>query len=167
MQSVPTCYILKSPLLRAQITFTWTLLGTEHNYKKNTATFGNNSFLLAQIFDILKIWQNLLIAFQTLKVLMSSALTFRFMTTELLIIPWVFSCDTKRIYLLTSICDKLLGSKCRVFVKLSHVKLLLGKNFLTGHKLRHPIPAQLLLSYKSILRIETFLWASDNFFDSL
>ena len=30
-----------------------------------------------------------------------------------------------KIYLLTSICDKLLGPKYRVFVKLSHVKLFL------------------------------------------
>ena len=32
---------------------------------------------------------------------------------------------------------------------------------------RHPILAQLLVSYNGILRTETFLWASDNFFDSL
>ena len=31
----------------------------------------------------------------------------------------------KNIYLLTSICDKLLGPKYRVFVKLSYVKLFL------------------------------------------
>ena len=31
----------------------------------------------------------------------------------------------QKIYLLTSICDKLLGPKYRVFVKLSHVKLFL------------------------------------------
>ena len=84
-------------LLRVQITSTWTLLETEHNRKKfNTLTFENNTFLLAKIFDILKIWQNLLIAFQTLKVFMSSALTFKSMTNELLVIPWAFSCDTKQ-----------------------------------------------------------------------
>ena len=91
--------------------------------KINAFTFGSNTFLLAQIFDILKIWQNLPIVFQTLKVFMS--LTFKFMTTEFLVFPWAFSCDTKRIYLSVSICDKLLGSKYRVFVKSSHVKLLL------------------------------------------
>ena len=41
----------------------------------------------AQIFDILKIRQNLPIVFQTLKVFMSSALMFKFMTTEFLIFP--------------------------------------------------------------------------------
>ena len=46
-------------------------------------TFGNNTFLLVQILDILKI------------------------------------------YLLMSIYDKLLGLKYRVFVKLSHVKVIL------------------------------------------
>ena len=55
---------------------------------------------------------------------MSSALTFKFMTTEFLVFPGAFSCDTKK-YLLTSICDKLFGLKYRGFVKLSHVKLFL------------------------------------------
>ena len=55
---------------------------------------------------------------------MSSALTFKFMITELLVIPSALSCDTKK-KLFTSICDKFLGSKYRVFVKLSHVKLFL------------------------------------------
>ena len=36
-----------------------------------------------------------------------------------------------------------------------------------GHKQRHPILAQLLVSYNGILRTEIFLWVSDNFFDSL
>ena len=36
----------------------------------------------------------------------------------------------QKIYLLMSICDKLLGPKYKVFVKLSHVKLFLWvKNF--------------------------------------
>ena len=39
--------------------------------------------------------------------------------------------------------------------------------YLIGHKQRHLILAQLLVSYNGILRIEIFLWASDNFFDSL
>ena len=73
----------------------------------------------------------------------------------------------QKIYLLTSICDKLLGSKYRVFAKLSHVKLLLWVKISIGHKQRHPILAQLLLSYKGILIIEIFMWASYNFFDSL
>ena len=67
----------------------------------------------------------------------------------------------------TSICDKLLGPEYRRFVKLSHVKLFLWVKFLIGHKQRHPILAQLFVSYNGILRIEIFLWASDNFFDSL
>ena len=72
------------------------MLGTEHNIKKiNTFTFGNNTFLLAQIFDILKIWQNLPIVFQTLKVFMSSALTFKFMNTEILVFPSAFAYDAK------------------------------------------------------------------------
>ena len=65
--------------------------------KINTFTFGNDTFLLAQIFDILKIRQNLLIVLQTLKVFMSSALTFKFMTTEFLAFPWAISCDIKKI----------------------------------------------------------------------
>ena len=94
-------------------------------YKKiNTFTFENNNFLLAQIFDVLKIWQNLPIVFQTLKVFMSSALTFKFMTTEILVFLELFPV-MKNIYLLMSICDRLLGPKYRVFVKLSHVKLFL------------------------------------------
>ena len=56
---------------------------------------------------------------------MSSELTFKFMTTEFLVFPLAFSYDTKRIYFLTSICDKLLGPKYRVFVKLSHMILFL------------------------------------------
>ena len=36
-----------------------------------------------------------------------------------------------------------------------------------GHKQRRPILAELLVSYNGILRTEIFLWASDNFFDSL
>ena len=51
MQSVSTSYILKSSLsvlellFRVQVTSTWTLLRTEHNYKKiNTFTFGDNTF---------------------------------------------------------------------------------------------------------------------------
>ena len=93
--------------------------------KISTFIFGNNTFLLAQIFDILKIWQNLPIVFQTLKVFMSSALTFEFMTTESLVFPYTFFLWYEKIYLLTLICDKLLGPKYRVFVKLSHVKLFL------------------------------------------
>ena len=57
---------------------------------------------------------------------MPLALTFKFMTTEFLVFLWAFSCDTKKLYFLTSICDKLLGPKYRVFVKLSHVKLFLS-----------------------------------------
>ena len=34
-------------------------------------------------------------------------------------------------------------------------------------KQRHSILAQLLVSYNGIFRTEIFLWASDNFFDSL
>ena len=45
--------------------------------------------------------------------------------------------------------------------------VFVGKNFLIGHKQRHPIPAQLLVSYNGILRTEIFLWAFDNFFSSL
>ena len=86
--------------------------------KKNTFTFGNNTFLLAQIFDILKIWQNLLIVFQTLKVFMSSALTFKFMTTEIFSFSLSFSLWYITIYLST-------GPKIQSFVKLSHVKLFL------------------------------------------
>ena len=50
---------------------------------------------------------------------------FKFMTTEFLVFPSAFPCDTKKFYLITSICDKLMGPKYRVFVKLSHVKLFL------------------------------------------
>ena len=45
--------------------------------------------------------------------------------------------------------------------------VFLGKIFLIGHKQRHPILAQLLVSHNGILRIEIFLWASDNFFGTL
>ena len=47
------------------------------------------------------------------------------------------------------------------------MKLFLWVKFINGHKQRHPIPGQLLVLYNGILRIEVFLWASDNFFDSL
>ena len=50
----------------------------------------------------------------------------------------------KKMYLLTSICDRLLGPKYRFFVKLSHVKLFLCVKFLIGRKQRHPILAKLL-----------------------
>ena len=98
--SVPKLYFeshlsLLELLFRVQVTFTWTLLETEQNIKINTFTFENNTFLLAQISDILKIWQNLRIVFQSLKVFMSSALTFKFMTTEILVFPVAFSCDVK------------------------------------------------------------------------
>ena len=73
----------------------------------------------------------------------------------------------QKVYLLSSIYDKLLGPKYRAFVKLSHVKLFLRVKNLIGHKQRHPVLAQLLVSYNGILRIEIFLWAADNFFDSL
>ena len=86
---------------------------------------GNNTYLLAQIFDILKIWQSLPIVFQTLKAFMSSALKFKFMTTDFFSSSLSFFLWYKKIYLLTSICDKLLGPKYRVFVKLIHVKLFL------------------------------------------
>ena len=64
---------------------------------------------------------------------MSLALTFKFMSTEFLVFSLAFPCDPKKIYLLTSICGKLLGPKYRVFVKLSHVKLFfVGKTFQLG-----------------------------------
>ena len=62
--------------------------------KINTFTFGNNVFLLTQIFDILKIWQNLAIVLESVKVFMSSALMFNFMTTGILVLHWALSCDT-------------------------------------------------------------------------
>ena len=71
----------------------------------------------------------------------------------------------QKIYLLTSICVKLLGPKYRVFVRLSHAKLFLWVKMFIWTQ-RHPILAQLLVSYDGILRIEIFLFASDNFFDS-
>ena len=95
---------------------------------------------------------------------MSSALTFKFMTTELIIKLFLELFPViQKILPLTSICDKLLGSKYRVFVKSSHVKLFLWVKILIGHKQRHPILAQLLVWYNDILRKEIFLWASDNF----
>ena len=52
-------------------------------------------------------------------------------------------------YVLTSICDKF-------FVKLSHVKLFLWAKASIGLKQRHPILAQLLVSYNGIWRIEKY-----------
>ena len=117
-------------LLRVQVTSTWTLLGTEHNFKKiNTLTFGNNTFLLAQIFEILKIWQNLLIAFQTLKVFMSSALTFKFMTTELLVIPWAFPVIQKNLPFNVNLWQ-VIGLKIQSFCKMKpREAAFVGKNF--------------------------------------
>ena len=47
------------------------------------------------------------------------------------------------------------------------MKVFSWVKFINGHKQRHPIPGQLLVLYNGILKIEIFLWASDNFFDSL
>ena len=69
-------------------------------------------------------------------------------------------------YLLTSICDKLLGLKYRVFVKLSHVKLFLWVKIFNWAQ-TETSSSQLLVSYNGILRTEIFPWASDNFFDSI
>ena len=66
-----------------------------------------------------------------------------------------------------TICDKLLGPKYRVFVKLSHVKLFLWVKIFNWAQTETSILAQLFVSYNGILRIEIFLWPSDNFFDSL
>ena len=83
----------------------------------------------------------------------------------------------QKFYFLTSICDKLLGLKvkfdksfCKIknksFCKIKPCEaVFVGKNFNWAQ--RHPILAQLLVSYNVILRTEIFLWASDNFFDSL
>ena len=67
----------------------------------------------------------------------------------------------------SSSCDKLLGPKYRVLVRLSYTKLFLWVKIFNWAQQRHPILAQLLLSYNGILKIEIFLWASDNVFDSL
>ena len=97
--------------------------------KINTLTFGNNTFLLAQIFDILKIWQNLLIAFYTLKVFMSSVLTFKFMTTESVVIPWAFSCDTKKFTFNVNLWQ-VIGLKIQSFCKIKPCEaVFVGKNF--------------------------------------
>ena len=72
----------------------------------------------------------------------------------------------QKIYLLMSICGMLLGPKYNVFVNLSHVKLFLWVNSFNWAQ-RHPILAQLLVSYNGILKIEIFLWASDNCFNVL
>ena len=133
----------------------------------NTFTFGNDTFLLAQIFDILKIWRNLLIVFQTLQVFMSSALTFKFMTAEFLAFPWAFPVIQKSLPFNVNLWQ-VIGPKIKSFCKIKPCEaVFVGKKFLIGHKQRHPILAQLLLSHKGILRIEIFRWASDNFFDSL
>ena len=73
----------------------------------------------------------------------------------------------QKIYLLTSICDKLLGPEIQSFCKIKPCEAVFVGKHLIGHKQRHPNLAQLLVSYNGSLRIEIFLWASDNFFDSL
>ena len=105
-------------------------LGTEHNIKKiNTFTFGNNTFLLAQIFDILKIWQNLPIVFQTLKVFMSLALTFKFMTTEILVFPWAFPVMQKYLPFNVNLWQ-VIGPKIQSFCKIKPCEaVFVGKNF--------------------------------------
>ena len=47
------------------------------------------------------------------------------------------------------------------------MKLFLCVKFINGHKQRHPISDQLLVLYNGILKVEIFLWASDNVFDRL
>ena len=105
--------------------------------------------------------------FQTLKMFMSLALTFKFMTTEFLAFPRAFSCDTK-IYLSTPICEKLLGPKYRVFVKLSHVKLFLWvKIFNWAQTETSNSSATVSVKQRYFENRSILLWASDNFFDSL
>ena len=133
--------------------------------KINTFTFGNNTFLLAQIFDILKTWQNLPIVFQTLKVFMSSALTFTFMTSEFLVFPWAIPCDTNNVPFPANLLQVIWPN--RVFVKLSRAKLFLWIRIFNWRQTETSNSSSLLVSYNGILRKEIFLWASDNFFDSL
>ena len=100
--------------------------------KINTFTFGNNTFLLAQIFDMMKIWQNLPIVFQTLKVFMSLALTFKFTTTESLVFPWAFSCDTKKLPFKVNLW-RVIGTKIQSFCKIKPSgAIFVGKNFKLG-----------------------------------
>ena len=91
--------------------------------------------------------------FQTLKVFMSLALTFKFMTTDFIVFPWAFSCGIQKNLPFDVNLWQVIGPKL----------CFGGYKFLVGHKQRHPILAQLLVSYNGILRIEIFLWASDNF----
>ena len=56
---------------------------------------------------------------------MSSALTFKFMITEFLVFFLELFPVIQKVYLLTSICDKLLSPKYRAFVKLIHGMLFL------------------------------------------
>ena len=75
-------------LFRVKVTSTRTLSGTEHNSKKSTLSLLKIIlFNWPKYFDTLKIWQNLPIVFQTLKVFVLSALTFKLMTSKFLVSP--------------------------------------------------------------------------------
>ena len=127
MQSVSTSYILKPPqslriVFQNSSYFCMNLVRNWTQLRKiNTFTFGNNAFLLVQIINILKIWQNLSIVSEFLKVFMSSSLMFKFMSTELFFLPWAFPVRQNNLPFNVS----LLGPKYRVFVKVSHVKLFM------------------------------------------
>ena len=58
---------------------------------------------------------------------------------------------------------QVIGLKIQSFCKSKPCEaVFVGKNFLSGTN-RHPVLAQLLVSYNRILRIEIFLWALTTF----
>ena len=72
-------------------------------------------------------------------------------------------------YLLTSICDKLLGQKYRVYVNLSHVKLFLWVNVFNWAQTETSNSSSTVsvVQWYFENRYISVAWASDNFFGSL
>ena len=73
----------------------------------------------------------------------------------------------QKLYLLTSICDKLLDPKYRVFVKVSHVNLFLRVKIFNWAQTETSNSSSNVSVVQWYFENRIFLWASDDFFDSL
>ena len=73
----------------------------------------------------------------------------------------------QKFHILTSICDKLLGPKYRVFVKLSHVKLFFWVKLFNWVQTETSNSSSTVSVAQWYFENRHISGASDNFFDSL